>query len=136
MVTEPDFGKRVELTAYAVGKRKNIRTKIGAVVMLNDEKLLKRFCIPYYDVLDGEPPSPTWGEADAQNYAMTMVCMPQSFEKWGLPDQLYTEVDFDLNKNADLRHLENARGYLTIPRMRFIKECSRISGIRCFYATS
>lgn len=48
--------------------------------MLNDEKLLKRFCIPYYDVLDGEPPSPTWGEADAQNYAMTMVCMPQSFE--------------------------------------------------------
>ena len=106
MVTEPDFGKRVELTAYAVGKRKNIRTKIGAVVMLNDEKLLKRFCIPYYDVLDGEPPSPTWGEADAQNYAMTMVCMPQSFGKWGLPDRLYTEVDFDLNKNADLSKVD------------------------------
>ena len=62
--------------------------------------------IPYYDVLDGEPPSPTWGEADAQNYAMTMVCMPQSFEKWGLPDRLYTEVDFDLNKNADLSKVD------------------------------
>lgn len=102
-IKEPESGKKVELTSYAFGKRKDINTKIGAIAVLDDQELLKRYAVPYRNVLDGEMPEREEDdeEEDREIYTLSILCLPETFRNWQLPDKLFTEVDFSMRDNAD-----------------------------------
>lgn len=101
IVKEPESGNKVELTSYAFGKRKDIDTKIGAIVVLEDKELLKRYTVPYRNVLDGDIPENEGDEEeDSEFYTLSVLCLPETFYNWQLPDVLFTEVDFSLSENA------------------------------------
>lgn len=93
-VVEPESGEKVELTSYAFGSRKNIETKIGAIVVLDDESLLAKygFLTEAYEEEDEE----------LSAYAVSVLCLPDTFQSWGLPDKLFTEVDFSLKEGSDV----------------------------------
>lgn len=103
-IEEPESGNKVELTSYAFGKRKDINTKIGAIVVLEDQNLLKRYAVPYRNVLEGEMPENEGDEEEEDNelYTLSILCLPETFRSWQLPDVLFTEVDFSLSEDADV----------------------------------
>ncbi len=102
-IEEPESGNEVELTSYAFGKRKDIKTKIGAIVVLEDRELLKRYALPYRSVLNGEmPENEDDEEEDSEFYTLSILCLPETFRSWQLPDELFTEVDFLLSENEDV----------------------------------
>lgn len=106
-IKEPESGQKVELTSYAFGKRQNIKTKIGAIVVLDDEKLLERYTVPYETILSREIPDMGEDEDDEEDdeesvfYTMSIVCFTDTFSSWQLPDKLFTEVNYSLCEKAD-----------------------------------
>lgn len=100
-IEEPESGAQVDLTSYAFGKRKDIETKIGAIVVLEDQELLKRYAVPYEDLLGGEVSESDDEEEDSKDYTLSLLCLPETFHNWQLPDELFTEVDFSLRENVD-----------------------------------
>lgn len=107
-IKEPEYGNTVELASYAFGKRKDIQTKIGAIIVLTDQKVLKRYAIPYQNIFDGEIPDieikteTEDEEEDNTLYTLSLLCLPETFRSWQLPDELFTEVEFALRENADV----------------------------------
>lgn len=103
-IKEPESGAQVDLTSYAFGKRKDIETKIGAIVVLEEQELLKRYALPYHDILDGEisESNDDDEEEESEVYTLSLLCLPETFGSWQLPDELFTEVDFSLCENADV----------------------------------
>ena len=52
--------------------------------------------IPLNDVvLSGE-------EEGSEFYTLSMLCLPETFHSWQLPDELFTEVDCSLRENVDV----------------------------------
>ena len=90
----------------AFGKRHGISTKVGAIVVLHDEKdigeyltsgnswVYMRHSETNKDGLSTNDPQPTCG--------MSILCLPESFEKWGLPDRNYTSVKVELKDGCDI----------------------------------
>lgn len=77
-------GMRVELTSYAFGYRKDITTKVGAILVLDGE----------HDHL--------LPEDDLQ-----ILCLADStFAAWGLPDELLTKVAVSLKDGVDLKEAD------------------------------
>lgn len=113
-IEDPESGNQMDLTSYAFGRRKDIETKIGAIVVLKDQKLLKRYAVSYEEILDGEiAENDDDEEEDSRFYTMSMLCLPETFKNWQLPDELFTEVDFSLHENADVSKA-NASWYQAI----------------------
>lgn len=83
-VTTPE-GEEVELSSYAFGKRYDIDTLIGAVVVLPDEPIMR------YMKFAGE-----------ENYGVNIFCTFKEFEAWGLADSKLTELDVKLNPDANI----------------------------------
>lgn len=101
-VKEPESGKMVKMTSYAFGNRKNIETKVGAIVVLDKKKLLKRYTVPYDEIFPGKTLDIEMGKKVENPYTLSLVCLPQTFESWELPDKLFTEVKFSLREGADV----------------------------------
>lgn len=89
MVTTPE-GDDVELTSYAFGKRHDIDTTIGAIVLLEDDEIMR------YMTLAGQ-----------ESYGMNIFCTFKEFGAWGLNDAKLTELDIKLTKSADIEAVDN-----------------------------
>ncbi|MGN0165613.1 MAG: FtsX-like permease family protein [Lachnospiraceae bacterium] len=88
-VTTPE-GDEVELSSYAFGKRCDIDTVIGAVVVLPDKQIMR------YMKFAGE-----------DNYGVNIFCTFKEFDAWGLPDNKLTELDIKLKPDADIGNADS-----------------------------
>lgn len=97
-VKEPG-GATVRYASFAYGSRKEIDPRIGAVIVLKDEELLEKYTLSCLEaaVFSG----------DGNRRAPSVLCLPETFSAWGLPDTLFTDVRFSLEEGADL---EKANG--------------------------
>lgn len=84
MVTTPE-GDDVELTSYAFGQRHDINTIIGAIVILDDEQIMR--CM----TLAGE-----------ESFGINIFCTFEEFEAWELADNKLTELDLKLVDSANI----------------------------------
>ena len=106
-VVEPDSSTVVPLTSYAVGQRKEIPTKIGAIVVLTDITLLRKYCLPSNDVEYSETSSElTYEEIERMSYGLSLNCLPDTFKCWGLPDEHFTEARFFLKEGASVKEAD------------------------------
>lgn len=103
---EDPSGVVVRYASFAFGTRKDIPTKIGAVVVLDDENLYKKFLVPCQELAG-------YGSNSAVTYAPCLLCATGTFANWGLPDRLFTEVKFSIAQNKR-RSEANALFYKTI----------------------
>lgn len=90
----------------AFGKRYGISTKVGAIVVLHDEKDIGEYLtsgnswvhMRHYEAIeDGfstNDPEPMYG--------ISILCLPESFEKWGLPDRNFTSVKVELKDGCNI----------------------------------
>ena len=85
------------------GTRHSVNTKVGAIVILHDEKDISEYLSAgtewvnqlHYDATsDSNDPEPTYG--------LSILCLPESFEAWELPDRNYTSVKAELKKNYNV----------------------------------
>lgn len=97
-----DEGDEIELSSYAFGQRHNISTKVGAVLILDDEQADR------YLYFAGE-----------RHYGINILCTFEEFRAWGLPNRNLTDmsikVDYDTAsiKEADeswFSAISNAKG--------------------------
>ena len=91
MVTYPDTGNKVPLTSYAFGHRRDISVKIGAIVVLDDDNMLQKYSVLNDNKTEEEP-----------SYEISLVCLPETFSHWELPDKLFTEAKFKLKSDASI----------------------------------
>ena len=91
MITYPDTGNKIPLTSYAFGHRKNINVKIGAIVVLDDDNMLQKYSVLNDNKTEEEP-----------SYEISLVCLPETFSHWELPDKLFTEAKFKLKSDASI----------------------------------
>ena len=80
-VTTPD-GNDVELTSYAFGKRYDIEPKVGAVLVLDDDRTER------YLVSAGE-----------RHYGINVICTYDEFGAWGLPNRKLTDMSIKVDNN-------------------------------------
>ena len=76
----------VTVMSFALGKRHNIETSIGAVILLDEDNM----------ILNGSDYS--------------VVCDVSAFRRWGLPDDKYTNIAIKVSGNADMGEI-NAKWY-------------------------
>ncbi|MCM1535516.1 MAG: ABC transporter permease [Clostridium sp.] len=105
-VEDPSFGVIVRYASFAFGTRKDFNTKIGAVVVLNEEEHYQKYLLPCSE-LNG------LGKDSDTVYAPCILCLPDTFANWGLPDRLFTEVKFRVTDSEKLS-TANALFYETI----------------------
>lgn len=94
---EDPSGSLVPVKAYVFGARKDINTRVGAIVVLHSETDYEQYLISKEETTMG---------ADmyrSSDYGFTILCMDQSYAAWGLPDQNYNRVQVKVKKNADLQ---------------------------------
>lgn len=91
---EDPSGANVRYASFAFGTRKDFDTKIGAVVVLDEEELYEKYLLPCRELIG-------LGE-DAAAYAPCILCLPDTFASWGLPDRLFTEVKFRVAEGEKL----------------------------------
>ncbi|MBR5424985.1 MAG: ABC transporter permease [Clostridiales bacterium] len=84
------------------GSRHSVRTKVGAIVVLHDEKDITEYLSTgtgwVHDLhsratLDPNDPEPAYG--------MSILCLPESFMAWGLPDRNFTSVKVTMKDDYD-----------------------------------
>ena len=92
-------------TAYAaIGKRYSFTATVGAIVAVRDEEdkevyltrgsdwvLVQNLYLPRVDL----------------SYGMSVLCLPESFESWGLPDRYFTYAKAILKDNVDIYDFDN-----------------------------
>lgn len=87
----------------AFGKQYSIETKVGAIVVLHDEKDIAEYLtegsnwVKQLHYLAGKTavdPEPSYG--------MSIICLADSFEHWGLPDKNFTSVKAELKDGCDI----------------------------------
>lgn len=90
------------------GTRCCIRAKVGAIVALSDEKDVHEFLTSGSShvndlnrqarTIDPNDPKPQYG--------MSILCLPDSFTAWGLPDRNFTSVKVEMKEDADLSEFD------------------------------
>ena len=98
---EDPSGSLVPVKAYVFGARKDINTRVGAIVVLHSETDYEKYLISKEETKMG---------ADmyrSSDYGFTVLCMDQSYAAWGLPDQNYNLVQVKIKKNADLQQVDS-----------------------------
>ncbi|MCM1326162.1 MAG: ABC transporter permease [Bacteroidales bacterium] len=91
---EDPSGAKIRYASFAFGMRKDIHTRIGAVVVLDDARLCKKYLLESQE-LSGYCPYEI-------PYAPCLLCMPETFASWGLPDRLFTEARFSVTDGGRL----------------------------------
>lgn len=92
---EDPSGEVVPYKAYAFGKRHNIDTRIGAIVVLHEQEDYEKYLVSVEETMQGN-----LGNTD--NYGMTLICTEDSYRAWELPDCNYNEVSIIIKDNADI----------------------------------
>ena len=85
------------------GTRYGVKTKVGAIVVLHDERDIREYLTSGSEWVKQLYFS---ADSDADNaepiYGMSVLCLPESFEAWGLPDRNFTSVKAELKKDYDV----------------------------------
>ena len=102
ITVEQDDGTVFPMSYCSYGRKYSFETTVGAIVVLHDstdqEMYLTHGIENYDDVID-----PQTGETVRHyEYGMSILCLPQTFESWGLPDRNFTSVKAMLKDNADI----------------------------------
>lgn len=91
----------------SIGHRYTFETTVGAIVILrdiNEQDLYLTHDINGVTYLTDEE---TGEDILSYIYGMSVLCLPESFETWGLPDRNYTSVKARLNEDADIYEFES-----------------------------
>ena len=80
-----DLGNEVELTSYAFGKRKDIKTKVGAVLVLDSDAAKEYMTL-----------------ANIGSYGMNLFCSVDAFGAWGLKNSRLTSLAVELESAGDV----------------------------------
>ncbi len=99
---ETDEGKaHVGYTSF--GTRYGVETRVGAIVVLKDEKEIFEYLTEgsewvqqLYYTADSEE------DGAKSTYGMSVLCLPDSFEAWGLPERNFTSVKAEMKKGYDV----------------------------------
>ena len=84
------------------GTRYSVKTKVGAIVVLHDEKDISEYLstgtrwvhnLHSRATLDPNDPEPTYG--------LSILCLPESFISWGLPDRNFTSLKVTMKDGYD-----------------------------------
>lgn len=97
---EDPSGADVRYASFAFGKRKDIHTKIGAVIVLEDEELYEKFLLPCQELAG-------YGDSRDAAYGPCLLCIPDTFVSWGLPDRLFTEAKFLISEHGNLSEVND-----------------------------
>lgn len=95
--------KKTELFTVSYGKKKDITTKVGAIVVLNEEDYKYYLSNDSFEVRISE--DETVGDvADKDTYGMSILTLDsRTFSAWGLPDHLFTELRVKPESKANLK---------------------------------
>lgn len=110
-VKEPG-GETVRYASFAYGSRKEINPRIGAIIVPEDEELLEQYTLSCLEAASFSD--------DRSRRAPSVLCLPETFAAWGLPDTLFTDVRFSLKEGADFEEA-NRRFY------RMLSGCEGVS---------
>ncbi len=99
-------GEETEERSYAIGKRKDINVKIGAVI-----------------ILDLDVANKLMTEAAEGDKGLNVFCSPDSFEKWGVGERNLTELSIKINNDASIEDADNL-WYDTIAQTKGISSYS------------
>lgn len=83
-------GEETEERSYAIGKRKDINVKIGAVL-----------------VLDLDVANKYMTEAAEGDKGLNVFCSPESFKAWGVGERNLTELSIKINDNTSIEDADN-----------------------------
>jgi ABC-type antimicrobial peptide transport system permease subunit len=89
-------GEVCEYPVYCFGERKDITTKIGAIVLIDDVDDTE--LLAYYFQT---------GEYRSTDCSINILVTPQTFKAWELPDYKYTKVTVSLDDNANVQAFES-----------------------------
>ena len=85
------IGEETEERSYAIGKRKDIDVKIGAVLILDLEVANKYMT----NAVEGD-------------HGLNVFCTPGSFKKWGVGERNLTEVSMKMKSGASIGDADDA----------------------------
>ncbi len=99
---ETDYGKE-HVSFGAFGTKYGIETKVGAIVVLHDERDIHEY------LTSGNWWIHQWSKyensvfiSDEPTYGMSVLCLADSFASWGLPDRNFTSVRVELQDGCDI----------------------------------
>jgi len=78
-----ESGNIVPLTSYAVGRRKDLPVKVGAILVLDSDEAKRYMTF-----------------AASGNYGLNVFCSLDSFKAWGLPDRNLTQVSMKVKDES------------------------------------
>lgn len=99
---ETEYGETY-VSYGAFGTRYEIEASVGAIVVLHNNNEISEYLtsgsifvkmMHSIAPLDSFDPEPVCG--------MSILCLPDSFISWGLPDRMFTSVKVELNDNCDI----------------------------------
>lgn len=85
------------------GARYGIETRVGAIVVLHETHDISEYLtrgtnwvnqLHYTATSDSIDPEP--------GYGMSVLCLPDTFYNWGLPDRMFTSVKVELNDDCNI----------------------------------
>ena len=97
-IKEPVFKKvvntseadNIPVTSYAFGKRYDIKTNIGAIIVLNEEIISQKLFTP------------------SNNYkGINLLCSIKEFSSWGLPDKKLTDLMLKVDTEYSLNKIDS-----------------------------
>lgn len=86
----------------AFGKRYGIETKVGAIVVLHNDKDISEYLTTGNWWIHQWREYHVNGASEKPTYGMSVLCLPDSFENWGLPDRNFTSVSVELKDSCDI----------------------------------
>ncbi len=87
---EPELNEEREIRGYAFGKRKNIGTQVGAILVISEEDTADFYLTKSYE-----------GET-----CINVLVHEDALPAWGLPDKNYTNVGVSAKNGADEKKLD------------------------------
>ncbi len=118
-VPDQQSGQDIEIESFAFGRRKDIKTRVGAVIVLSDPELKSRYAVEYKSFMDGSAYRLSASDGGSL-YTLTALCLPRAFISWGLPDNKFTEAYFKIGSDADIS-AANVKWYETFGDCKGIK---------------
>lgn len=87
----------------AFGTRYNIETRVGAIVVLHDEHDISEYLTMGTNWVNQMHSTASRDSIDPEPaYGMSVLCLPSTFDSWGLPDKNFTSVKVELAEDCDI----------------------------------
>lgn len=96
----PEAEVVVTVKSSAFGTRKNIETRVGAILVIDDMEMAKQCMATDADFMVS---------SREEIYGVNLLCLAEdTFAAWGLPDHLYTKVGLHVQPGGDMETVDKA----------------------------